>query len=90
MHLMMEIWSIINNYDTRIANKLKGMSQYGFKYLLKSHPDFDTHAISQDFQNWGFTNVSLYEWMNSNANSYGIGSNCEYFPNLETRYALDI
>ena len=90
MHLMMEIWSIINNYDTRIANKLKGMSQYGFKCLLKSHPDFDTHAISQDFQNWGFTNVSLYEWMNSNANSYGIGSNCEYFPNLETRYALDI
>ena len=47
MHLMMEIGLIINNYDTRIASKLKGMSQYGFKCLLKSHPDFDTHAISQ-------------------------------------------
>ena len=52
MHLMLEIGLIINKYDTRMANKLKGMSQYGFKCLLNSYPDFDTHAISQDIRSW--------------------------------------
>ena len=52
MHLMLETGLIINKYDTRMANKLQGMSQCGFKCLLKSHPDFDTHAISQDIRGW--------------------------------------
>ena len=52
MHLMLETGLIINKYDTRMANKLKGMSQYGFKCLLNSYPDVDKHAISQDFRSW--------------------------------------
>ena len=78
---MLEIALIINNYDTRMANRLHemslnvGLNAFWSGIRISIHMRFRKISKTQNLQ------MCPYK----NANSYGIGSNCECFPNLETR-----
>ena len=68
---MLEAGLIINKYDTRMADKLQGMSQCGFKCLLKSHPDFDTCDFTR------FPKLRIYSYVPICVNEF----KCEFLWN---------